>query len=100
MLNNHGAHTPAETVEIKAKDEEYIDLDNLKIRAMYSGHTSDSYSFLNNYLFSGDTLNNVIGRTDFQNGNAKDAYNSIFNKLLKLPGKPFYILHMIIKVKK
>ena len=83
-----GAHTPAELVEIKVKDDEYIDIDNLKIRAMYTpGHTSDSYSFLmNNYLFSGDTLLiNGTGRTDFQNGNAKDAYNSIFNKLLKLP---------------
>ena len=83
-----GDHTPAETVEIKVKDEEYINLDNLKIRAMYTpGLTSDSYSFLmNNYLFSGDTLLiNGTGRTDFQNGNSKDAYNSIFNKLLKLP---------------
>ena len=83
-----GDHTPAETVEIKVKDDEYINLDNLKIRAMYTpGHTSDSYSFLmNNYLFSGDTLLiNGTGRTDFQNGNSKDAYNSIFNKLLKLP---------------
>ena len=83
-----GDHTPAESVEIKVKDDEYIDLDNLKIRAMYTpGHTSDSYSFLmNNYLFSGDTLLiNGTGRTDFQNGSAKDAYNSIFNKLLKLP---------------
>ena len=83
-----GEHTPAESVEIKVKDDEYINLDNLKIRAMYTpGHTSDSYSFLmDNYLFSGDTLLiNGTGRTDFQNGNAKDAYNSIFNKLLKLP---------------
>ena len=83
-----GSHTPAESVEIKVKDDEYINLDNLKIRAMYTpGHTSDSYSFLmNNLLFSGDTLLiNGTGRTDFQNGNAKDAYNSIFNKLLKLP---------------
>ncbi len=83
-----GNHTPAESVEIKVKDDEYINLDNIKIRAMYTpGHTSDSYSFLmNNYLFSGDTLLiNGTGRTDFQNGNAKDAYNSIFNKLLKLP---------------
>ena len=55
---------------------------------MYTpGHTSDSYSFLmKNYLFSGDTLLiNGTGRTDFQNGSSKDAYNSIFNKLLKLP---------------
>ena len=83
-----GEHTPAETVEIKVKEDDYINLDNLKIRAMYTpGHTSDSYSFLmGNYLFSGDTLLiNGTGRTDFQNGNAKDAYNSIFNKLLKLP---------------
>jgi glyoxylase-like metal-dependent hydrolase (beta-lactamase superfamily II) len=83
-----GDHTPANTVEIKVKDDEYINLDSLKIRAMYTpGHTSDSYSFLmDNYLFSGDTLLiNGTGRTDFQNGNAKDAYNSIFNKLLKLP---------------
>ena len=87
-----GDHTPAETVEIKVKDEEYINLDNLRIKAMYTpGHTSDSYSFLmNNYLFSGDTLLiNGTGRTDFQNGNAKDAYNSIFNKLLKLPDETF-----------
>ena len=83
-----GDHTPAETVEIKVKDDEYINLDNLKIKAMYTpGHTSDSYSFLmDNYLFSGDTLLiNGTGRTDFQNGSSKDAYNSIFNKLLKLP---------------
>ena len=83
-----GDNTPAESVEIKVKDDDYINLDNIKIRAMYTpGHTSDSYSFLmNNYLFSGDTLLiNGTGRTDFQNGNSKDAYDSIFNKLLKLP---------------
>ena len=83
-----GDHTPAESVEIKVKDDEYIGLDDLKIRAMYTpGHTSDSYCFLmNNQLFSGDTLLiNGTGRTDFQNGSATDAYNSIFNKLLKLP---------------
>ena len=83
-----GEHTPADTVEIKVKDSEIINIDNLKIRSMYTpGHTSDSYSFLlNNYLFTGDTLLiNGIGRTDFQNGSSKDAYNSLFNNLLKLP---------------
>ena len=30
-------------------------------------------------------LINGTGRTDFQNGSSADAYNSIFNKLLKLP---------------
>ncbi len=61
-----GDHSPANTVEIKVKDDEYINLDTLKIR-----------------------LINGTGRTDFQNGNAKDAYNSIFNKLLKLPEETF-----------
>lgn len=83
-----GEHTPADAVEIKVKDGEIIEIDNLKIKSLYTpGHTSDSYSFLlDNYLFSGDTLLiNGTGRTDFQNGSSKDAYNSLFNNLLKLP---------------
>ena len=85
-----GCHTPSDTVELKVKDEEIIKLDNLEIKALYTpGHTSDSFSFLmNNHLFSGDTLLiNGTGRTDFQNGSSKDAYDSIFNKLLKLPNE-------------
>ena len=83
-----GENTPADIVDIKLKDEEIIKVDQLEIKAIYTpGHTSDSYSFImDNYLFSGDTLLiNGTGRTDFQNGNSKDAYNSIFNRLLKLP---------------
>ena len=83
-----GEQTPADAVELKVKDKEIIKLDQVEIKALYTpGHTSDSYSFLmNNLLFSGDTLLiNGTGRTDFQNGNAKDAYHSIFSKLLKLP---------------
>ena len=83
-----GEHTPTDAVEVKVKDDEIIELDRFKIRALYTpGHTSDSFCFLlNNYLFSGDTLLiNGTGRTDFQNGSSKDAYNSIFNRLLKLP---------------
>ena len=83
-----GEHTPSEAVQIKVKNDEIIKVDNLKVKAIYTpGHTSDSYSFImGNYLFSGDTLLiNGTGRTDFQNGSAKDSYESIFNKLLKLP---------------
>ena len=83
-----GERTPAEAVEIKVKDNETIDVDDLKIKSLYTpGHTSDSYSFLlDNYLFTGDTLLiNGTGRTDFQNGSSEDAYNSLFNKILKLP---------------
>jgi len=83
-----GEHTPSEAVEIKVKDNEIIKIDNLEIKSIYTpGHTSESYSFLlENYLFSGDALLiNGTGRTDFQNGNSKYSYHSIFDKLLKLP---------------
>ena len=83
-----GEHTPADAVEIKVKDNELINIDGLNIKSIYTpGHTSESYSFLlDNYLFSGDALLiNGTGRTDFQNGNSKDSYHSIFDKLLTLP---------------
>ena len=83
-----GENSPAETVDVKLEDDGIIEIDQLKIKAMFTpGHTSDSYSFLmDKYLFSGDTLLiNGTGRTDFQNGSSKDAYHSLFNKLLKLP---------------
>ncbi|MDB9794806.1 MBL fold metallo-hydrolase [bacterium] len=83
-----GEHTPSDAVEIKVKDNEIIYIDKLEIKVIYTpGHTKDSYSFLmDDYLFSGDTLLiNGTGRTDFQGGNSEDSYNSIFNRLLKLP---------------
>ena len=83
-----GENSPAETVDIKLEDDGIVKIDQLSIRAMFTpGHTSDSYSFImDNYLFSGDTLLiNGTGRTDFQNGSSKDAYHSLFNKLLNLP---------------
>ena len=83
-----GEHTPSDAVEIKVKDNEIIYVDKLEIKVIYTpGHTKDSYSFLmDDYLFSGDTLLiNGTGRTDFQGGNSEDSYNSIFNRLLKLP---------------
>ena len=83
-----GENTPADSVEIKVKDNEMINIDDLNIKSIYTpGHTSESYSFLlDNYLFSGDALLiNGTGRTDFQNGNSKDSYHSIFDKLLTLP---------------
>ena len=43
---------------------------------------------MNDKVFTGDTLLiNGTGRTDFQNGSAKTQYDSLFNKLLKLPEK-------------
>ena len=85
-----GDQTPANVVAMHVADEEKILIDGLELQAIYTpGHTIESFSFLmNDRVFTGDALLiRGTGRTDFQNGSAKDSYNSIFNKLLKLPDK-------------
>ena len=83
-----GDQAPANVVSMKVSDNEEIKIENIKLKALFTpGHTSESFSFLmNDRVFTGDTLLiKGTGRTDFQNGNPKDSYNSIFNILLKLP---------------
>ena len=87
-----GEKSKSEVVDIKIKDDEKIKIENIELRSIYTpGHTDCSYSyFMNDRVFTGDTLLiNGTGRTDFQNGSSFDAYDSIFNKLLKLPEKTF-----------
>ena len=85
-----GEKSKSEVIDIRVKDNEKIKIENIELTAMYTpGHTDCSYSFLmNDRVFTGDTLLiNSTGRTDFQSGSSLDAYNSLFNKLLKLPEK-------------
>ena len=85
-----GEKSDSEVLDIRVKDNEKIKIENIELISMYTpGHTDCSYSFLmNDRVFTGDTLLiNGTGRTDFQNGNSHDAYDSLFNKLLKLPDK-------------
>ena len=85
-----GKHSVSEVVDIRVKDNEKIKIENIKLISMYTpGHTDCSYSFLmNDRVFTGDTLLiDSTGRTDFQRGSSYDAYDSLFNKLLKLPEK-------------
>ena len=85
-----GENSKSEVIDIKVKDNEKINIENIELKAMYTpGHTDCSYSYLmNDRVFTGDTLLiNGTGRTDFQNGSSFDAYDSLFNKLLKLPEK-------------
>ena len=85
-----GENSLSEVVNIKVKDNEKIKIENIELTSMYTpGHTDCSYSFLmKDRIFTGDTLLiNGTGRTDFQSGNSYDAYDSLFNKLLKLPEK-------------
>ena len=85
-----GEKSKSEVVDIKVKEDDKVKIDNIELKTIYTpGHTDCSYSFLmNDRVFTGDTLLiNGTGRTDFQNGNAEDQYDSLFNKLLKLPEK-------------
>ena len=83
-----GEQSRAECVSRTVSDGEVISIDNLTLRAMYTpGHTDDSYSFvMPDRVFTGDTLLiRGTGRTDFQNGDARAQYASLFDRLLKLP---------------
>ena len=83
-----GDKSSADVVTMRVADEEKVKLDGIELQALYTpGHTSECFSFLmKDRVFTGDTLLiRGTGRTDFQNGNPKESYNSIFNRLLKLP---------------
>ena len=85
-----GEKSKSEVIDIRVKDNEKIKIEHIELTSMYTpGHTDCSYSFLmNDRVFTGDTLLiNGTGRTDFQSGSPYDAYDSLFNKLLKLPEK-------------
>ena len=85
-----GEKSKSEVIDIRVKDNEKIKIEDIELMSMYTpGHTDCSYSFLmNDRVFTGDTLLiNGTGRTDFQSGSSHDAYDSLFNKLLKLPEK-------------
>ena len=72
-----GEKSKSEVIDLRIKDGEKIKVEEVELQAIYTpGHTDCSYSFLmNDRVFTGDTLLiNGSGRTDFQNGNAYDAY--------------------------
>jgi glyoxylase-like metal-dependent hydrolase (beta-lactamase superfamily II) len=83
-----GEHTKADVVSMRIAEGDKIQIEGLALDVLYTpGHTDDSYSFLmRDRVFSGDTLLiRGTGRTDFQNGDPRAQYDSIFNKLLRLP---------------
>ena len=85
-----GEKSKSEVVDIRLKDNEIINIENIQLKAIYTpGHTDCSYCYImNDRVFTGDTLLiNGTGRTDFQSGSPYDAYESLFNRLLKLPEK-------------
>ena len=83
-----GQASQVNLVSMRVDEGDSIEIDGVRLDVLYTpGHTDDSYSFvMPDRVFTGDTL--LIrgsGRTDFQNGDPLAAYDSIFNKLLKLP---------------
>ncbi|WP_414444818.1 MBL fold metallo-hydrolase [Burkholderia sp. 22PA0106] len=87
-----GDRSKAHCVSTHVHDDELIDIDGVRLRALYTpGHTDESFSFvLENdgprAVFTGDVL--LIrgsGRTDFQNGDPRRSWDSIVNRLFTLP---------------
>jgi sulfur dioxygenase len=83
-----GEHSQVDVVSMRLAEGDKLTIEGVALNVLYTpGHTDDSYSFLmRDRVFTGDTLLiRGTGRTDFQNGDARAQYDSIFNKLLKLP---------------
>jgi sulfur dioxygenase len=83
-----GEQSQVDVVSMRLSDGDTLQIEGLSLEVIYTpGHTDDSYSFrMQDRVFTGDTLLiRGTGRTDFQNGNAGQQYDSIFNRLLKLP---------------
>jgi glyoxylase-like metal-dependent hydrolase (beta-lactamase superfamily II)/rhodanese-related sulfurtransferase len=83
-----GEQSKADVVSMRVSDGDKVMIEGLSLDVMYTpGHTDDSYSYLmGDRVFTGDTLLiRGTGRTDFQNGSSRAQYESIFNRLLKLP---------------
>lgn len=83
-----GEQSKADVVAMRVGDGDKITIEGLALDVMYTpGHTDDSYSYrMADRVFTGDTLLiRGTGRTDFQNGDPRAQFESIFGRLLKLP---------------
>jgi glyoxylase-like metal-dependent hydrolase (beta-lactamase superfamily II)/rhodanese-related sulfurtransferase len=83
-----GEQSSVDVVSMRVSDGDKLLIEGIELEAIYTpGHTDDSYSFrMQDRVFTGDTLLiRGTGRTDFQNGCPRAQYDSIFNRLLRLP---------------
>ncbi len=87
-----GEFTKAECVSSSVREGELLDIDGVQLQALYTpGHTDESFSFVLNpaapeAVFTGDVLLiRGTGRTDFQGGDPHKSWDSIVNKLFRLP---------------
>jgi len=83
-----GEQSGVDVVSMRVGDGDRLRIEGICLDVIYTpGHTDDSYSFaMADRVFTGDTLLiRGTGRTDFQNGDPRAQYESIFNRLLRLP---------------
>ena len=83
-----GEKSAVDLVSMRVEEGDRVSAEGVSLQVMYTpGHTDDSYSFLMaDRVFTGDTLLiRGTGRTDFQNGDPRKQYHSLFDRLLKLP---------------
>jgi rhodanese-related sulfurtransferase len=83
-----GERSQADIVSMRLGDGDRLTIEGVSLDVIYTpGHTDDSYSFLmQDRVFTGDTLLiRGTGRTDFQNGDPRAQYESLFGRLLRLP---------------
>jgi glyoxylase-like metal-dependent hydrolase (beta-lactamase superfamily II)/rhodanese-related sulfurtransferase len=83
-----GEQSGVDVVSMRVTEGDKVEVEGVALDVLYTpGHTDDSYSFLlPDRVFTGDTLLiRGTGRTDFQNGDPRAQFHSLFGKLLKLP---------------
>jgi glyoxylase-like metal-dependent hydrolase (beta-lactamase superfamily II)/rhodanese-related sulfurtransferase len=83
-----GEQSGVDVVSMRVTEGDKVEIEGVALDVLYTpGHTDDSYSFLlPDRVFTGDTLLiRGTGRTDFQNGDPRAQFHSLFGKLLKLP---------------
>ncbi len=83
-----GEQSKVDVVSMRIDDGDRLTIEGMALDVIYTpGHTDDSYCFrMDDRVFTGDTLMiRGTGRTDFQNGCPRAQYDSIFNRLLRLP---------------
>src|SRR4029079_17391213 len=83
-----GEHSQVDVVSMRIAEGDKLTIEGVALDVLYTpGHTDDCYSFLmRDRVFTGDTLLiRATGRTAFQTGDPRAQYDSIFNKLLRLP---------------
>ena len=85
-----GEQTKADIVSMRLGDGDRLCIDELFLVAIYTpGHTDDLYSFIMpDRVFTGDTLLiRGTGRTDFQNGDARQEYEFDLRPATEVAGR-------------